>query len=188
MGSNITWKFKYKNKEFRNVLRDVNEHGDFLFTQNGNYWHMDQCGERYFLPILIYGMQKIKSPEKTKADLEKKDYIKGAGFHIESSNDGARWYFQPIFLKLDKFNEFKIKNSYEREKIIKIDRELKTFNELKEEIILPYSQLSKTVDKLIIASKNALFRTDHEDLSKMIDYYVSGEFEKDFEKLNSPSI
>jgi hypothetical protein len=174
----IKWNFQYNNKNFENTLRDMNIHGDFLFKQNENCLRMDQIGERYFLPLLIYGMQKIKSPEEAKKDLEKKDYIKGEGFDIPYSNGDAYWYFSPVFSILDNSNKFEIKGSYESDLSIRIDKEFKTFRNMKEEIILPYLQLSKAIDKLIIASQSYFFRTNHEDLSKIIDYYVSGEFER----------
>lgn len=175
----IRWRFDYNNKHYINTLRDMNSHGDFLFKQNNTSFKMDQIGERYFLPMLIYGMQKIKSPEEAKRNLENKDYIQGEGFEVSYSNEGAYWYYQPIFTIFDEFNEYTLSGNYERNAIVKItDSELRVIKDEREEIILPYSQLSKTIDKLIIASKNAFFRTDYEDLSKMIDYYVSGEFEK----------
>lgn len=175
----IRWSFDYDNRHYINTLRDMNAHGDFLFKQNENSLRMDQMGERYFLPILIYGMQKIKSPEEAKRDLENKDYIQGEGFEVSHSNGGAYWYYQPIFTIFDEFNEYEISGNYERNAIVKTTgSELRVIKDEREEIILPYPQLSKTIDKLIIASKNTFFRTGYEDLSKMIDYYTSGEFEK----------
>ena len=173
----IKWNFDYNGKHYVNTLRDMGDHGDFIFEQNENKLRMDQIGERYFLPLLIYGMQKIKSPQEAKNDLENKNYIKGNGFNVSNSNGGAYWYFQPIFIILDEDKEFDIKNNYERNLLIKIDDTLKTLRDMKEEIILPYEQLSKTIDKLIICSQEGFFRTPHEDLSMMLDYYVSGEFE-----------
>jgi len=188
---NITWNFQYKGRKFENRLKE-SWHGDFYFQQNRNSLFMAQCGERYFLPILIYSMQKIKSPEQAKKDLEKKDWIRELDFKIESSNSGPFQYFQPIFTRFNEFKEYPITEHSFRKKIIKIDKELKIFYNNEEIIILPYNQLSLTIDKLLLASEKALFRTSKEDCSRLIGYYISGEFEKYYknisEKSNPPPI
>lgn len=190
MGKEIKWNFNYKGKSFENQLKE-SFHGDFYFVQNEDSLFMSQCGERYFLSMLIYGMQKIKSPEEAKKDLEKKDWIRGLDFEVSHSNGGAYQYFSLIFTILNKFDEFKVREHSVREKIVKIDKELKVFYNNQETIILPYNQLSLTIDKLLLASEDAWFRTNKEDYSKMIGYYVSGEFEKyhkRINKLSTPSI
>jgi hypothetical protein len=184
MVDEVRWKFKYKDKFFENVLRDT-PHGDFRFEQNNFPIYMSQMGERYFFPVLIYGMQKIKSPQITKRDLNKKDWIKGLDYEVSNSNYGAFGYFHHAFALLGHSGEMRVNEYGFAKRIIKIENELKTFNGDNEEIILPYSQLSKTIDKLLECSKGAFWRTSHEDFSKMIGYYVSGEFEEYYKKISS---
>ena len=183
---NITWNFKYKGREFENRLKE-SWHGDFYFQQNGNSLFMGQCGERYFLPILIYGMEKIKSSEQAKKDLEKKEWIKGLDFKIESSNSGPFQYFQLIFTLFNEFKKYSVTEHSSRKKIIKIDKELKIFYNNEEIMILPYHQLSLTIDKLLLIPEGTLFRTSKEDYSRLIKYYVSGEFEEYYKKISEKS-
>ena len=136
-------------------------------------------GERYFLPVIIYGMQKLGSYEEAVENLNKKDWIKGLDSNVSCSNHGAFGYYSNVFINLDKFNEYEIFYNQLVSGNVKVDKEFKILYNSGNEIVFPYDQLSVMVDKLIISSKKGLFRTHYEDISKMIGYYVSGEFERD---------
>ena len=175
----VAWDFDYKGKHFENVLKDFNTDGDFSFRQNGNLLAMIDPGERYFLPIIIYGMQKIKSPEETKEELSKKYWTRGLDSEVSFSNYGAYGYYSNVFMRLNKFNEYEISYGHLKGGNVKVDEEFKILHNSGNEIVFPYDQLSVMVDKLIDSSKKGLFRTHHEDVSKMIGHYVSGEFERE---------
>ena len=180
----LSWNFKYKGKNFENILTE-NASGDFKFYQNDNSIFLDQMGERYFVPMMIYGIQKMKSPEKAKKDLYKKDYLKNLEGEVSYSDERGKEYYDFLFFKMEKDGQFEIYEHDSREKIIKMGdnyKELNVFYEDEKIITLPYKQLSKAVDKAIEGSKKYFWRTNVDDMSKLINYYVSGGLEKEMEE------
>lgn len=177
----IKWTFSYKKNSYQNILQDT-LHGDFKFIQNDFHLNLDQNMERYFLGLLIYAMQKIKSPEIAKDTLNKKDWKK----HLDSNYDYYDYYnfYSLPFIKLDTFGELELSYAGYYKRIAKVDKEL-IIKDDNHQIIFPYSQLSKTIDNLLVASEKGFFRTNINNYAKTINHYVSGEFEEMYALINN---
>jgi hypothetical protein len=184
MKEDFKWKFDYKGEEYFNELKR-NASDDFMFVQNKNSLFMGQGGERFFLGLLIYGMQKIKSPEKAKKDLSSKidhEELK----KLEKIDFDPLIFIDSTFLNLDKFREKPIGDYNSNFPFAKINEELNIFKGDKNIIKLPYEQISKSIDYIMIQTGKQGIRSA--EMSKIMDYYVSGEFEKMMKKLDSTKI